>query len=230
MRFTYVVHIAAGSIALATGYLALFASKGQRLHRRAGMAFVYSMLAMCLFGFVIAVVRNVAPTINVPAAVLTAYFVVTSLVTVRPPWAGAREVTLGAMGVAGAVSAATLSFGVLAIANGGRYEGMPAFPYFMFGIAGALGVAGDVRVLRSGALRGPARLARHLWRMSYALLIAAMSFFLGQAKVIPKPIRIPALLALPVVLVLLAMIFWLWRVRVRQAFRNLVATGAVKVA
>jgi hypothetical protein len=29
-----------------------------------------------------------------------------------------------------------------------------------------------------------------LWRMSFALLIAAFSFFLGQAKVIPKPIRI----------------------------------------
>jgi hypothetical protein len=73
-----------------------------------------------------------------------------------------------------------------------------------------------LRVLRSGALTRAARLARHLWRMSFALLIATMSFFLGQAKGIPSPIRIPALLALPVLAVLVTMLYWLWRVRIRQ--------------
>ena len=99
---------------------------------------------------------------------------------------------------------------------------MPAFPFFLFAFVGLVGATGDFRVLRSGALRGTARLARHLWRMTFALFIAAMSFFIGQAKVIPKPIRIPALLAIPVLAVLVTMLYWLWRVRFRRSFRGIV--------
>ena len=53
--------------------------------------------------------------------------------------------------------------------------------------------------------------------MTYALFIAAMSFFIGQAKVIPKPIRIMPLLAIPVVAVLGTLLYWLWRTRARRA-------------
>jgi hypothetical protein len=95
-------------------------------------------------------------------------------------------------------------------------NGIPAFPFFLFGVVGLLASAGDLRMIRSGALRGVPRLARHLWRMSFALFVAAMSFFIGQAKVIPKPIRIPGLLALPVLAVLVTMLYWLWRVRAKR--------------
>jgi hypothetical protein len=96
----------------------------------------------------------------------------------------------------------------------------------MFGVVSLLGSLGDLRVLHAGAQRGAARIARHLWRMSFALFIAALSFFLGQAKVIPKPIRIYPLLMLPVLAVLLTMFYWLWRVRIRGSLRGLVAAGA----
>ena len=86
---------------------------------------------------------------------------------------------------------------------------------------GVLASVGDVRMLRSGRLLGASRLARHLWRMSFALFIAALSFLAGQAKVIPEPIRIPALLALPVLAVLATMLYWLWRVRIRRTFRGI---------
>ena len=61
--------------------------------------------------------------------------------------------------------------------------------------------------------------------MCTALLIAAFSFFLGQAKVIPKPIRIYPLLVIPPLLVLGAMVYWLWRVRRRGALRGIVMIG-----
>ena len=99
---------------------------------------------------------------------------------------------------------------------------MPAFPFFMFGIVGALAAAGDVRVMRSGALTGASRIARHLWRMSCALFVAALSFFIGQAQVFPKPVRILPLLAVPVLAVLVTMLYWLWRVRLRRSLRGLV--------
>jgi hypothetical protein len=95
-------------------------------------------------------------------------------------------------------------------------HGMPAFPFIMFGAVGLIGGLGDLGVLRSGPRRGVQRLSRHLWRMSFALFIAALSFFIGQAKVIPKPIRIMPLLVLPVLAVLVTMLYWLWRVRGRR--------------
>ena len=228
MRMAYVVHILAGSLSLLSGYVALYAAKGERLHRRAGMAFVYAMLTMCVAGTTIAAVRGVAPAVNVPAGLLTSYLVVTALLTVRrPPAARPRWLDVGAMLVALAVGLTSLGFAFEAVANGGRRNGMPAFPFVLFGVVALLGGAGDVRMLRSSAPRGSARLARHLWRMCFALFIAALSFFIGQAKVIPKPVRIRGLLALPVLAVLVTMGYWLWRVRVRRPRRrDVVRVGA----
>jgi hypothetical protein len=49
--------------------------------------------------------------------------------------------------------------------------------------------------------------------MTFALFIAAMSFFFGQADVIPQSLRIPPLLALPVPAVLVGLVYWLCHVR-----------------
>jgi hypothetical protein len=100
----------------------------------------------------------------------------------------------------------------------------------MFGVVGLLAGAGDLRVMRSGALRGAPRIARHLWRMSFALFIAALSFFIGQADELPAALRIFPLLALPVLAVLGTMLYWLWRVRFRRSVRGLVGIGAPEAA
>jgi hypothetical protein len=206
-------HIAAGGTGLLSGYVALSVTKGARVHRRAGMAFVATMLTMCLFGGIIAQRTAAWVIVNTTAALLTAYLVATGLFTVRPPLKGGTAVHLVGMTVAFLLGAMALTFGFEAIASGGKRNGVPAFPYFLFGFVGLIGFVGDVRVFRSGPRHGPARLARHLWRMTFALWIATMSFFIGQADVFPKPIRIPALLAVPVLTVLAAMVYWLFRVR-----------------
>jgi len=54
--------------------------------------------------------------------------------------------------------------------------------------------------------------------MCFALWIATTSFFLGQAKVFPEPIRIMPLLAIPVLLVLLLMFYWLVRALVMKRY------------
>lgn len=221
MRWLYVVHIVTGSIGLLSGYVALFVTKGGRSHRRSGKIFVYVMLAMALAGLLIAALRGVAPALNIPAALLTAYLVVTALTTVRRGSAASKYAIAAGLLWVLAVSAACLTFAAQAIANGGVREGMPAFPFVMFGVVGLLASIGDARVLRAGPRHGPARLARHLWRMCFALFIAALSFFIGQAQVIPKPIRILPLLAMPVVVVLFAMFYWLWRIRVKRKLHGI---------
>ena len=218
MRMTALAaHIIAGGLGIVFGLVALFAAKGARLHRKSGMLFVYTILTMSVLGAAMAAVWGRAPTSNVPVGLLTANLVMTGLTTVRPPSAGSRWLDLGLMLVATAVGLALFTFGVEAFASPkGNLNGIPVGPFFIFGSIALLASAGDLRMMRSGgiqATRGAPRLVRHLWRMCTALLIAAFSFFLGQAKVIPKPIRIIPLLAIPPLVVPAAMVYWLWRVR-----------------
>jgi hypothetical protein len=84
---------------------------------------------------------------------------------------------------------------------------------------------GDRRMIRAGGLQGTRRLARHLWRTCFALFIASIAFYTGQGRV-PEVIRSPALLAAGVLLPLLAMLYWLWRVRRRRTFRGIVGVSA----
>ena len=65
------VHIVAGSLGLATGYVALFSPKGAVLHRGSGRVFVYAMTTMGLTGALIAALG--ATQISVIAGVVTEY-------------------------------------------------------------------------------------------------------------------------------------------------------------
>lgn len=211
-RTIYVLHAAAGVLSLPTGYVALSARKGSRLHRRSGMLFVCTMLTMSVLGAVLAIIRQKAPEVNVPLALLTFYFVVTALTAVRPIVGWTRRHDVALLCVVLVVALCDLGFGVAAVTHGGAWRDTPAFPFFLFGAVGLVAVNGDVRMLRTGPLRGGNRIARHLWRMSFALVIASLA--LGRVKVLPKEIRGPASMAMPLV-VLVVMLWWLWRVRYR---------------
>ena len=202
-----ILHVTAGLTALIAGAVALFAAKGARLHRRSGMLFVYAMLVMSASGATIALIR--AQPANVIAGSLTFYLVVTAWLTVRRP-AVARWIDLGALFGALAVVTACILF---AVGVGGvESEEIPA-PFFIgFGAVALLAALGDARRLLTRRLPEAQRLARHVWRMCLALFVAAGSFFLGQADLFPAPVRSSGLLALPVLLVVVLMVFWLARV------------------
>lgn len=227
MKMVYLFHIVAGTLGLLSGYLALYSSKGAPMHRRAGMVFVYTMVTMCLFGGIMAAIHKVWAAVNISAAVITAYLVITGLMTMRPPKPGRRWLHVSLMLVALGVGLTDLTFGIEAINSpNGRRLGVPPFPYFLFGFIGTLAGVLDLRVMLAGPLTGPSRLTRHLWRMTTALLIAAMSFFLGQADVFPKSMRIMPVLAIPVMAVLVTLFYWLWRIRIRRSLRGLTAVRA----
>jgi hypothetical protein len=52
--------------------------------------------------------------------------------------------------------------------------------------------------------------------MCFALFIATGSFFLGQMKFIPEPVRIVPLLLVLAFAPILFLIYWMWRVRVHD--------------
>jgi len=218
--FILPAHIFAGGLALVSGYLALFAAKGATLHRRSGMVFVAAMVTLSLSGALIAALTST--DISVVAGLLTLYFVTTALLTVRPRTPQSRWLDAAALLVA--LPGTLLAFKTaVAFWGTGRVE---MGPMFVFGVMGALGMVGDIRMIHRGGIQGTRRIARHLWRMCFAMWVAAGSFFWGPPGRVPEVINIPAFLTVAVMTPVAAMLYWLWRVRVRQSFRGTVRVSA----
>ncbi len=211
------IHIAAGGLALVLGAVALLVKKGGTLHRRSGLLFVYAMAVM---GITAAMLGNWF------GGLLTIYFVVTALTTVRPVSLWTRVINVAAMLFAAVFTFVTILAGVEAFNSpGGFRNGVPFLMFFFLASVTALAVVGDLRILRSGMPRGGPRLARHLWRMCFALFIAAGSFFSIRervARILPEPFTTVPMRVLPILLVFGAMFYWLWRLRARRTLPVLV--------
>src|SRR3954471_6017601 len=187
MQAWVILHITGGSLAIISGYAALFAPKGGWLHRRAGVLFVCSMIAMGIGATIVGLARDKETWRGGP---LVVYFVITALTTVRrrggalPRWELALTAMAAALTVTSFVSAVRA-----AMAIPGTVMGIPAVMIatvsFINGTVLLLAVIGDLRVRRFGLLTGNRRLARHLWRMCFAMWVATGLFFLGQPKFIP---------------------------------------------
>ena len=88
---------------------------------------------------------------------------------------------------------------------------------------------GGLRAISAGGLRGSRRLARHLWQMCFGLFVATGSFFLGQMKFIPEPVRIVPLLLVLAFAPILFLFYWMWRVRVRGRLSGIVVDATHRV-
>jgi uncharacterized membrane protein len=213
------VHIIGGSIAIIAGFISVFSVKGLKLHRKSGMIFVYAMVVLALTGAVIGTLRHQTP--NIIGGSLAFYMVITAFLAVRPRDQWSRWADAGALVVGLAVSAAAIKIGLDALNSPrGTINGVPAGMLLFFGAVATIGALGDIRMMRAGGLEGAKRIARHLWRMCFAFFVANGSFFLGQAKVFPKPIRIMPLLAIPALLPLVLLVYWLVRVRFTKWYRR----------
>ena len=219
------IHVAAGGLAIVFGAVALSVKKGGTIHRRIGLLFVYAMLVMGVSASILAF-RKSPTDPNVFGGFMTAYFVGTALTTVRPvsPWTRRLNVAMLAIPVGLALSG--IVQGVKAFNSpGGFFNGVPFVMHFFLATVMILAATGDVRIMRFGVPRGRPRLARHLWRMCFALFIAAGSFFSVRervAKILPEPFTTAPMRALPILLLFGAMFYWLWRVRRRGTLPVLV--------
>lgn len=212
-------HITAGGVALLAGATALLTRKGAWVHRNAGNAFFIAMLLMSVTGGAVAVLKPAAAQFNMMISAITIYMIATSWVTVTRTTraTGTFEIValLAALGIAGA--GALLGSQALQDPKGA----MAANLFFAFaGLAAASAIA-DVSVIARGGVAGAQRIARHLWRMSFAMFLATLAFFVGQgAKVFPAWVRDANLLPVPMLIVLALMLYWLWRVLFTKWWRE----------
>jgi uncharacterized membrane protein len=209
------VHIFAGGTALAAGFLALYSEKGRWVHRKFGRVFAFAMLAMTTTGAVMALTYRPNRG-NVIAAAITFYLVATGLVTVIRKVQDAPRLYDTLFGLGFFATVAAWGFGLYAMGLPGRsLDHIPAPALFMFAAVGTLGIFGDARLLRAGAIEGVARLRRHLWRMNYAMWVATTSFFYGQARHLPQWFRDANLNDYLVLLVFGTLVYWLIRLRAK---------------
>lgn len=209
-----VVHISMGLTGLASGAASMTFRKGSARHRHAGNVFFGSMLLMSSTGaFIAAVFRpNMG---NVMGGLLTFYLVLTAWLTVRrrPRETGRLDVAAALLGLG--TAAAGMCWGVAALTSPThRFDGYPPALYFIFGGVALLATAFDVRSIARGGLAGAARTTRHLLRMCGGMFMATTSFFIGQARHFPAPVRESGVLKVPVFLVIAVLLYSLVRVRV----------------
>jgi hypothetical protein len=214
------LHICGAIIGLLSGTAALVFRKGSRPHRTAGNVFFVSMLIMSASGAFIAAFLK--PNMgNVFGGVVTFYLVATGWLTVLRKEGETGLTEFGLLLVALAAGGGGILYGWEAAHSAtGLKEGYPPAPFLIFGCLSLWAAAFDVRMLVRGGVSGAPRIARHLWRMCVAFLIAALSFFLGKQQHFPAAIRGSQVLNVPMILIMIVMIYWMIRVRVTTAFKK----------
>jgi uncharacterized membrane protein len=209
-------HVSGGVVGLLSGATALLVPKGQRLHRIAGNVFFVSMLVASAIGACVSPFLPQPAWGNVAMGVFVFYLVATSWVTIRRNEGSVGSFEIGAL----LVVVGTAGFAVMLGLRGTRSATSSPGSIFLFATIAALAAAGDLRMILRGGVLGAQRIARHLWRMCFALLIGAISLFLGQPQLFSASVHKSGVLFVPEIAVLGLLIFWLVRVRFTSGLKH----------
>ena len=206
-----IFHIIAGSLVLLFGSIALFAPKGLRLHKLAGNIFFTAMIILSLTVVYLELQLDEFPIMGI----FSLYFASTSWVTVKRQAGKIGRFEFCAFLCITMVAITFYKWGWDIIYNEKALEGtLPIEMYFVLGSVATFAAILDLNMILRGGLVGSHRIARHLWRMCIALLLATMSF-LAQ-DIFPEFIQNTGLPWSPVILLILMMIYWLCRLSFTQ--------------
>ncbi len=206
-------HITTASIALLGGVAAMSLRKGSTGHRSGGTVFVTVMICMTLSAIPLGLLKT--QTLNALVGALTCYLVASGWMAGRRNRFSYVQIANATLGlVALGVGAFLVKFGVEALDSPSHLKnGEGASGYFFFGTIALSSAALDLRLV-IGGIGNKHRIARHLLRMNLAMAIGIISVTPRLNRLAGHPIQSDALLVLPTGLVLLFMVFWLWRVLV----------------
>lgn len=214
-------HVAAGIVGLLAGSVAIAVRKGGTWHRRSGQLFVAAMLAMGLSAVGIALYEHKS---SFASGAVAAYLVFTGWTTLRPMPRIGRRVDVALMLLAWFLALGGFSQAFAAL--GRRHhqiDGVPAGMSFFLATIILLAAVGDLRTIRAPNLQRSQRLARHLWRMCFGLFIATGSFIAQLVRMTFMPSWTRSITAILILAAgpLVVLLYWMWRVRLRQNLRGL---------
>lgn len=214
------LHIGGGAAGIVSGLIALASRKGGRLHRAVGRVFFWAMLISYGVAASVAPFMHVEQRTNTFAGLLALYLLLSGWASVQ-----AKDVKAGPVAIAGLVAALAIAgTAVFFVMTGagmtiGVGEGRPDPVFFLFAGVGVIAALGEAHVLVRGSITGPARLARHLWRMCLSLFIASGSLFLGQMQLLPDWVIASRLNMALALTPLIAMLAYLVLVRIPRRRR-----------
>lgn len=155
-------HIITGTILFISGFGSLLFSKGEKLHRISGNIFFFFLLLSAGT----AAILSDDPTI----AFTSIYFASTAwIVTLR------IEKKTGMFEIIAFLAISLLCSRYFYVAVTSEPSFMVTM-YYIFGNVALIAALLDLNMIIRGGLSGKHRIARHLWRMCYALLGAVLSF------------------------------------------------------
>jgi hypothetical protein len=201
----WLIHFPAGTLAILAAIAAFYYPKGSSKHKKAGQVFTIAMLIMLISGGIAGALKG-SPE-NVFLAALVAYTVFTAWLTVRH-----RQPVIGTLEYL--ALAYIVIFGLAALSINPEWDKVREPGVYTFDAIMALIFAvGDIRNILLKGMTRTHRLARHIWRISFSLVWAALSFGDKIIKMLDSTIdRMPYVVAIPATVVLCIMFYWLFRV------------------
>lgn len=140
--------------------------------------------------------------------IMAIYFISTGWMTLRANTAHSQLFIKAAFTVAVLLVFTNVAAEVIMTMTGTWRPDVPAGVGYVFATVLMIAAVGDFRLIRRGALNFKPRLARHLWRMCFALFIASASFA-GQVNIFPEPVKESGVLVVVAVFPLITMVIWL---------------------
>lgn len=199
------IHFPAGTVAILAAFAAFYFPKGSSKHKKAGQVFTIAMLTMLISGGIAGALKGSVEDIFLAA--LVSYTVFTAWLTVRH-----HKPVIGVLEYLALVY--IFIFGLAALSAGSRWGRVEEAGVFVFDAVMALVfVVGDINNIRLKGANRTYQLARHIWRISFSLVWAALAFGDKIIKMLDSTIdQKPYVVALPALLVLGTMFYWLFRV------------------
>ena len=192
-------------MAVLAAFAAFHYPKGSSKHKKAGQVFTIAMLTMLISGGIAGALKGSVEDMFLAA--LVSYTVFTAWLTVRNP-----QPVIGILEYL--ALAYIVIFGLVALSVDPLWNkaGEPGV-YTFDAIMALIFAVGDIRNVLLKGMRRTYQLARHIWRISFSLVWAALAFSDKIIKMLDSTIdQMPYVAAVPALLVLGIMSYWLFRV------------------
>lgn len=206
----WAIHTPAGTIVLMTAVLAMFAKKGSALHRKAGSCFTASMMVMLVSGTAAAYLKNSIGDMMLGAIVM--YTVFTAWLTVHH-----KKNETGLLEVTALIWVVGFAIAAFAISMGWQEEETPSV-YLIWGGLAILFALGDIRNLYQLGLSGTQRIIRHVLRIGFSLVWAALAFtdkivkMMGANVASMQGEQLLLIVGIPTILILITILYWITKI------------------
>jgi hypothetical protein len=206
----WAIHAPAGTVVLVTAVFAMLVKKGSARHKKAGSWFTVSMMVMLASGIAAAYLKNSLDDMMLGALVMYTAFTA---------WLAARHKKNepGLMEIAALIWVTCFAFTAFSISMGWREVQAP-ISYLMWGGLAILLALGDIRNLYHSGLSGTQRIIRHVWRIGFSLVWAALAFTDKIVKMMGANIKsmqgeqLLLIVAIPTMIIVITILYWITKV------------------